>query len=172
MPRVPIFSMRTARSHWLERILDLKRRPAQEARSPGGPLTCRYIRGQVGRSTTAGRSGLLCDDITFEAWRRVTRSRCGVVTATTKTGRQREPNHFDAAYAKVRFFEVMSKRNRGVSVRALTGDSATPIGDMDRVVCPIPDEGGAQPRGAAIGLPASTFPKCLAPCGTRSPAGG
>ena len=27
-----------------------------------------------------GRSGLHCNDITFEAWRRVTRSRCGVVT--------------------------------------------------------------------------------------------
>jgi hypothetical protein len=52
-----------------------------------------------------------------------------------------EPKHFDAAYAKVRFFEVMPKRNRGVSVRALTGDSATPIGDMDKVVCPTPDEG-------------------------------
>ena len=26
-----------------------------------------------------------------------------MVTATTKTGRQREPKHFDAAYAKVRY---------------------------------------------------------------------
>ena len=65
-----------------------------------------------------------------------------MVAATTKTGRQREPKHFDAAYAKVRFFEVMPKRNRGVSVRALTGDSATPIGDMDKVVRLTPDEGG------------------------------
>jgi hypothetical protein len=41
-----------------------------------------------------------------------------VVTATTKTGRQREPKHFDAAYAKVRFFEVMLKRNRKAAFRA------------------------------------------------------
>ena len=34
-----------------------------------------------------GRSGLHCNDITFEAWRRVTRSRCGVVTATTTRAR-------------------------------------------------------------------------------------
>jgi hypothetical protein len=27
-----------------------------------------------------GRGGLQCNDITFAAWRRVTRSRCGVVT--------------------------------------------------------------------------------------------
>jgi hypothetical protein len=62
-----------------------------------------------------GRSGLHCNDITFEAWRRVTRSRCGVVTATTTSV-------LDQKFACFVLGAVFLRQKRSIEARMWSAD--------------------------------------------------